>query len=130
MNGSNSSSNSPSGVQGICPVGWHIPSKLEWEELISYLGGNGIAGGKMKETGFDYWESPNTGATNSSGFTALGGGGYNDGSFNNLKMKAFWWTTNENGNQARIFDVVNYNAGIGNYDVDKDRKLSVRCIKD
>jgi len=62
------------GGQGICPDGWHLPTAAEWDILINYLGGDEVAGGKMKEIGLDYWESPNEGATNSSGFTALGTG--------------------------------------------------------
>ena len=53
-----------SGMQGICPTGWHVPSYAEWTELTTYLGGTGIAGGKMKETGTIHWNSPNRGATN------------------------------------------------------------------
>jgi uncharacterized protein (TIGR02145 family) len=61
-------------VQGICPTGWHIPKDAEWTVLTTYLGGVSVAGGAMKETGYAHWSSPNTGATNSSGFTALGSG--------------------------------------------------------
>jgi len=61
-------------VQGICPTGWHIPKDAEWTVLTTYLGGVSVAGGAMKETGNAHWSSPNTGATNSSGFTALGSG--------------------------------------------------------
>jgi uncharacterized protein (TIGR02145 family) len=64
-------------TQGICPVGWHIPTCDEWMTLIAYLGGPGNAGGALKETGFSHWSTPNEGATNQSGFSALGGGWYN-----------------------------------------------------
>ena len=74
MNGAGNSNANPSGVQGVCPVGWHLPSKAEWDELIANLGGASIAGGKMKEEGTDHWFDPNTGANNESGFTALPGG--------------------------------------------------------
>ena len=74
MNGAANSSSIPSGVQGVCPVGWHIPSNNEWEILFNYLGGTDIAGGKMKESGIDHWFSPNNGATNESGFSGLPGG--------------------------------------------------------
>ncbi|TSA38766.1 MAG: T9SS C-terminal target domain-containing protein [Porphyromonadaceae bacterium] len=72
MDGDSSSTAVPSGVQGICPSGWHLPSDDEWTNLTDYLGAT--AGGKMKETGTGHWLSPNTGATNASGFTALPGG--------------------------------------------------------
>ena len=67
------------GVQGICPTGWHLPTDAEWTVLTSYLGGESIAGGKMKttgtiEAGTGLWYAPNNGATNSSGFSALPGG--------------------------------------------------------
>jgi len=62
------------GAKGICPVGWHIPTKEEWIQLADYLGGVYIAGGRMKEAGTVHWMSPNIGASNLSGFTALAGG--------------------------------------------------------
>ncbi len=62
------------GTKGICPAGWHLPSSEEWTQLSNWLGGLSIAGGKLKETGTLHWRSPNTGATNISGFTALPGG--------------------------------------------------------
>jgi len=61
-------------AQTACPSGWHLPSDVEWTTITDYLGGEGVAGGKMKEIGTAHWFSPNTGATNSSGFTALPGG--------------------------------------------------------
>lgn len=62
------------GVQGICPSGWHLPTDAEWTTLTTFLGGESVAGGEMKEAGTSQWSSPNTGATNGSGFTALPGG--------------------------------------------------------
>ena len=62
------------GTQGICPAGWHLPTDAEWTTLTNFLGGESVAGGKMKEEGLDHWQTPNTGATNSSGFTGLPGG--------------------------------------------------------
>jgi uncharacterized protein (TIGR02145 family) len=74
MNNASSSESNPSMVQGVCPNGCHLPSDAEWKQLIDYLGGIGDAGGKLKESGFTHWSSPNTGATNETGFTALPGG--------------------------------------------------------
>ncbi len=85
MNGAASSDANPSGVQGVCPDGWHLPSDAEWKELEMFLGMSQAEaddtgwrgtdeGGKLKEAGTTHWNSPNTGATNESGFTALPGG--------------------------------------------------------
>ncbi len=80
----------------ICPSGWHVPSDQEWTVLATSLGGEAIAGGKMKETGFLHWLSPNTGATNTSGFTGLGGGNRNiNGAFFNMAITGDYWSTTE-----------------------------------
>ena len=75
----------------LCPTGWHIPTYIEWDTLMNYLGGLNIAGGALKST--TGWNSPNIGATNSSGFTALPGGiiDQNDGGFGEKGIVGFWW---------------------------------------
>lgn len=80
----------------VCPKGWHLPSDDEWSTLTTFLGGEGVAGGKMKEAGTSHWASPNEGAANSSGFTALPGGyrRYN-GNFANLTYAANFWSSTE-----------------------------------
>ena len=77
-----------------CPDGWHLPTDDEWTTLTDYLGGENVAGGKLKETGTTHWLSPNTGATNSSGFTALPAGFryYVGVSFNRLGLSTYWWS--------------------------------------
>jgi len=74
----------------LAPTGWHVPTDEEWKTLITYLGDE--AGGKLKETGTTHWNSPNTGATNETGFTALPGGsiGY-DAEFGHLGESGCWW---------------------------------------
>src|SRR4030065_901517 len=78
----------------LAPAGWHVPTREEWTTLINYLGGEEKAGGRMKEAGLTHWNSPNAGATNASGFTALASGGrycFCSGS-HGLKDKGYWWT--------------------------------------
>jgi len=96
MDGEASSTTNPSGIQGVCPAGWHLPSDAEWTELTDYLGGESVAGGKLKETGTTHWASPNTDATNETGFTALPGGyrGSN-GTFNYIGYFGYWWSASE-----------------------------------
>ena len=81
-------------TQGVCPTGWHLPGDAEWTELTDYIGGTSVAGGKMKETGTTHWNSPNTGATNESGFTALPGGrrDSSNGAFSNVGYYGYWWS--------------------------------------
>jgi uncharacterized protein (TIGR02145 family) len=82
--------------RNICPTGWHLPSDAEWSELITYLGGNDVAGGKLKEALNFRWENPNMGATNESGFTALPSGYRNNtGQFLLLYGASYWWSATE-----------------------------------
>src|SRR5574344_2757322 len=90
MNGEASSTTNPSGIQGVCPAGWHLPSDAEWTELTDYLGGTSVAGGKLKETGTTHWASPNYKATNETGFTALPGGGRYE-IFDRIGSNVYWW---------------------------------------
>ncbi len=131
MNGDASSSANPSGVQGMCPDGWHLPSALEWSVLITYLGGDLIAGGKLKEIGTSYWSSPNAGATNETGFRALPGGLVGNGGFYDLRYYGYWWTANQYG----TIDASSFNMRYDNslLDGDLDNMLSgfsIRCVKD
>jgi uncharacterized protein (TIGR02145 family) len=81
----------------LCPTGWGVPTDDEWTTLTTYLGGESVAGGKMKSVGTAYWNDPNTGATNESGFSVLPGGARNtDGSFFNIRFSAFFWSATEN----------------------------------
>ncbi|MCB2219533.1 MAG: hypothetical protein KQI35_03985 [Bacteroidetes bacterium] len=122
------------GTQGICPSGWHIPELSEWETLETYLGGQAIAGGKMKEVGFTHWANPNTGATNESGFTGLPGGFCQSSSFLELGSSGFFWssTPHEINDDVAWFALLYYNNetclndafDIGSF------AFSVRCIKD
>jgi uncharacterized protein (TIGR02145 family) len=119
------------GSQGICPNGWHIPDKSEWIILINYLGGESIAGGKMKENGLSHWHAPNTGATNSSGFTALPGGNRaHDSSFNNVTFTGTWWSSTEDSSIGAYDLSVQYITSLTlSGDGHKLSGMSVRCIK-
>lgn len=132
MNGEESSNANPSGVQGVCPAGWHVPSYAEWTELTDYLGGASVAGGKLKEAGTTHWRSPNTGATNETGFTALPGGDRNlNGAFYGIGYLGYWWSATEYNatnawNRSMGYDHGNVYRNYGN----KEVGFSVRCVRD
>ena len=136
MNGAQSSNTNPSGIQGVCPSGWHLPSNNEWEELINYLGGSEIAGGKMKEEGLLHWGSPNTGATNESGFTGLPGGVRStNGTWNGtLGYSGIFWSGTEQYSSfphypyGRFLSASSSEAITSGYT--ESYALSIRCIKD
>ena len=80
----------------LCPAGWHVPTVAEWTTLTTFLGGESVAGGKLKETGIAHWKSPNTGASNETGFTALPGGFRDfDGVFAQIYNSGCWWSATE-----------------------------------
>jgi len=117
----------------LCPTGWHVPTDAEWVTLITYLGGENIAGGKLKESGTTHWQSPNTGATNESGFTALPSGDRigADGSFYNLNGYVIYWSSDQLSftqaiDRVLVFNDTNFRTGYDNMTAG----FSVRCIKD
>lgn len=116
----------------LCPVGWHIPSDEEWDILAEYLGGEGIAGGKLKDASASFWKAPNTGASNILNYSALPGGyRIHDGSFHNIYERGIWWTSSEietSSSNARMLDY-EYSSLIKRT-YGKSFGLSVRCIKD
>ena len=120
------------GVQGICPTGWHLPTDAEWTALTTYLGGESVAGGKMKETGTMRWNSPNTGATNSNGFSGLPGGYRNAGeSFYGLGDNGDFWSSSEGSATSAWTRHLNYtNANVGRATNGKGFGFSVRCLRD
>jgi len=120
------------GNKNICPTGWHVPTDAEWTILTTYLGGETVAGGKMKESGTAHWTTPNTGADNSSGFTALPGGtrAYNDGTFGIVGNNGHWWSNSANSTSLASDRGINYsnaNAYLGSNS--KQYGFSVRCLK-
>ena len=118
--------------RNIAPAGWHIPSEAEWTILTTYLKGKGLAGGKLKETLTSHWASPNSDATNSSGFTALPGGYRNkDGDFRNVNIMGGWWTITEYTKSVAWYRYVDCNSSnIYICSTFKNSGFSVRCIKD
>jgi len=132
MAGESSSSSNPSGVQGVCPSGWHLPSDNEWTELMDGLEGLSFAGGKMKEEDLAHWNSPNTGATNESGFTALPAGERTDAEIHQYlgEQASYWSATQQSGAVARSRTLY-YNSGAATRDnIDKEFASSIRCVKD
>jgi len=118
-------------AKNICPLGWHLPSDSEWTMLSVTLGGKEVAGGKIKEAGIIYWKSPNTHATNESGFSALPGGyEYNDGSFDGIGICSYWWSSTESVMDKAYSPNVYYDASnINRDDFDNSAGFSVRCLK-
>ena len=118
--------------RGLSPKGWHIPGDAEWTTLTDYLGGESLAGGKMKETGLTNWESPNGNASNFYSFTGLPGG-FRDstGAFNTIgKNGSFWCSSQTTTTNAWLRTLVYFSGFIIRYDVDKKSGFSVRCIRD
>ena len=117
----------------ICPEGWHVSTNDEWQATESHLGGQFVAGGEMKEAGTLHWASPNTGATNSTGFTGLPGGmrdPIND-DFRSIYENGLWWTASAyNSSMAWSTYMWYLNAGIDHNPASKKYGLSIRCVKD
>ncbi len=137
MNGASSSNGNPSGVQGACPDGWHMPSQAEFEELINAVGGTSSGGCALKSSNSAYWETSSNPGTNSSGFSARGAGKRepHQYQYENLKRNAtFWCTTEDAGNSFLAnhlnlmyqYCMVQINSLLG----EKDTGYSIRCVKD
>jgi uncharacterized protein (TIGR02145 family) len=116
-------------TRGLCPTGWHVPSNTEYNTLINYLGGTSAAGGKMKDV--NLWASPNTGASNSSGFSALPGGYRNSyGEFYNNTIEGWWWTSFVNNQSTSGRLVLFSNTAATSFGAaQKKYGASIRCIK-
>jgi uncharacterized protein (TIGR02145 family) len=128
--------------RNVCPTGWRVPSDSDWSTFINSLDNssdstvNGIestvAGGMLKETGLTYWDTPNTGATNSSGFSARSAGSRGSSAFDpTFGTHALWWSGNEGQSwegisRWAIFDSANSGRGFNT----KESGFSVRCMKD
>jgi len=123
----------------LAPTGWHIPSDSEWTTLTTFLGGESVAGGKMKSTGTiqagtGLWNDPNTAATNASGFSGLPGGSRNygsDGVFNFIGLIGYWWSSSESGTTGAWNRDLNFSNGSAYRSINpKNNGYSVRCLRD
>jgi uncharacterized protein (TIGR02145 family) len=122
MDGASSSSSNPSGVQGICPAGWHVPSDAEWDELVSLVGDS--AGVRLKSR--SGWYTP---GTDEFGFSALPGGGRLD-NFAYAGSHGFWWSATENSaNYAWSYAITTISVDMGAGNNSKRRAFSLRCVK-
>ncbi|HPW65579.1 MAG TPA: FISUMP domain-containing protein [Salinivirgaceae bacterium] len=143
MNGAASSTVNPSGVRGICPAGWHLPSDAEWQQLEMHLGmteeqtyfmgwRGTDEGGKLKEAGTAHWTYPNEGATNESGFSALPGGYRNyDGGVYDVGSGGVWWSATEYDGTNAWYRYIYYGYSLV-YRIYYYNELgySVRCLRD
>lgn len=121
-------------ARGLAPVGYHVPTDTDFTTLYTYLGGEPAAGGALKESGLAHWLTPNTGATNSSGFTALPGGVRNvpSGTFNLIGAYGFWWSATDNGVGVYSLQLLYNDGGVVGWGTPyfKTDGHSVRLIKD
>ena len=126
--------------KSLAPSGWHVPSDTEWNSIINFLDSNAnggitvpnVAGSAMKEIGTTHWFSPNTGATNSSGFSGLPGGyRFVDGSYAGLGINGYWWSSSENGVGGAWYRNLNFEStNATKIGQTKNLGYSVRCVKD
>lgn len=120
--------------RNIAPLGWHVPTDAEWTTLTTFLGGESVAGGKLKGVGTAHWQSPNTGASNSCGFTALPGGLRNisgDGLFTGINTDgSFWSSTPGYTNMSWVRMLGSSMEGVYKVSSYNINGYSVRCVKD
>lgn len=119
-------------AKAAVPPGWHLPSDAELTQLTDYLGGASVAGGKLKETGTTHWNSPNTGATNETGFTALSDGyRFNNGEFNGIGYVGHWWSAIESNSSYALYWGMRYDGTrVGSGSLNKEVGISIRCVRD
>jgi uncharacterized protein (TIGR02145 family) len=116
-------------VNILAPQGWHVPTNAEWTTLTTYLGTS--AGGKLKETGITHWNTPNSGATNATNFTALPGADRSyTGVFHNMGIYGFWWTSSYSGSDGIDRIMTNASANVFSINYPMNIAFSVRCVKD
>jgi len=115
----------------LAPEGWHVPTDEDWNTLVNYIGGS-TEGGKLKETGYEHWNPPNTGATNESGYTALPAGGrFWVGNFISIGEVGCFWSTAETSSGNAWYRVLYYNNKyVNRNNCLKYYGFSIRCVRD
>jgi uncharacterized protein (TIGR02145 family) len=123
---------SSNGNKNVCPTDWHVPTDAEWTTLTDYLGGLSMAGGKLKETGTTHWTSPNAGATNETGFTALPSGNRAiHGWSGDIQNKTYWWSVSEYDVLNAWFIGLDYSGSSAIRDISwKKVGFPIRCLRD
>jgi uncharacterized protein (TIGR02145 family) len=117
--------------RNVCPTGWHVPTDAEWTTLTTFLGGESVASGKLEEIGTKHWVGSNTGADNSSGFTALPGGYRNDyGTFEGMSIVGHWWSSTEFDTTSAWLRAMVGSDGVLRFDSGMKNGFSVRCLQD
>lgn len=118
-------------MRNVCPAGWHVPTCDDWTALVDFLKGESVAGGKMKEKGTSHWVSPNTGASDDYGFTALPAGYRFGGEFREPGYYGIFWSSTEaDADDGRILDLISSSIQAYLEEAYKKDGYSVRCIKD
>jgi uncharacterized protein (TIGR02145 family) len=124
-------------ARGLCPVGWHVPSDAEWTTLTNFLGGESVAGGKMKSTGTieaetGLWNAPNEAANNSIGFSGIPGAlRYFDGYYYEFGNLGLWWSSSESiSDYAWYRDLFRFDGAVFRTNDNKHNGFSVRCLRD
>jgi uncharacterized protein (TIGR02145 family) len=119
------------GGKNICPAGWHVPTDLEWNTLVRFLGGEGVAGGKLKETGTSHWSIETTGTTNETGFTGLPGGACHfSGGFSDMSYFGYWWSSTEYTSTSSWGRYLSINGSSMQSTInDKRFGFSIRCLQ-
>ncbi len=119
--------------RGLAPKGWHVPTDAEWKTLIDYLGGEQVAGTKMKNTsGWNEWNGKTGNGTNQSGLSVSPGGyRFDSGVFHSIGFASIWWTSSESGTGSALASVINYSDGSAHKGNNlKSFGFSVCCLRD
>ncbi|MDP6907850.1 MAG: fibrobacter succinogenes major paralogous domain-containing protein [Flavobacteriales bacterium] len=117
--------------RNVCPDGWHVPTLTDWQEFHAINGGQTFGGGALKSIGTTLWLAPNTGATNSSGFTGFPGGRrLAGGSFQEIYGSGFWWTSSGNSSILECKTLYYTSNGVWTGSLGKLEGASIRCVND